>query len=750
MPGEGELKARIVLEGEKEYSSSIKEAQRNLRTLRSELKAESAELGRNASEQQKNEVRARSLQKQIAEQEKIVKACRSALDEARQKYGDNADAVAKYEQKLNTARATLANMRNGLEEVSEGFDDAGDAAGQAMVETRSFSEALGSIGQAAGAISDSIEALFTGLINTVSGAIETIWGEMVDLAAKSNGYVDLAGFWGTDPITIQKWANAVGHASANLNDLEDIVTKINGKEAAKKVAELTGVSSENYQDQFAYAMAVMDAMSRMETKQRNAAAFELFGGRQATKAMDLLNDWGTVLEYLNKYDVENGGIGMSEEQLQQMSALYDQVNGINSTWTAFKDSFLAGLAPLALDLTSNAQGFLDSFISFMDADSQEARDAAMEEMEKNLTEFFTKLGEAIAAAAQALDQAGTEMQGSENGIIRAIGTVLTSLADVLEWFSTDGNIDKVVHAFEALAAAWTAAKFVQGIANLASLAANLTLIKSGGGILAALFGLGAKGAAGAAAGAAGSAAAGAAGGAAGLTLGAMFKGLASTIIKAVPWAAGAYILGENALTAQGNDDIVDKDGNLRPEMQKDFVVKANGDVMVTNKEHSLYAEDSSGLIWPKEPEPEPEKPGLQLTPEQMAAAQAFWDDWRKNPGDFSDESWDAFESAFSGFESTFDELNKRMDEYAFDTHPDTWQEMEDIPQEIFGGMEGFNSGAASLDNASATLQGLPAGILAAVRAGVSNIVVTLDGSAVGGLVSPYVSTIIGRQMIAPV
>ena len=749
MPGEGELKARIVLEGEKEYSGAIKDAQRNLRTLRSELKAESAELGRNASEQQKNEVRARSLQKQIAEQEKIVKACRSALDDARQKYGDNADAVAKYEQRLNTARATLANMRNGLEEVSEGFDDAGDAAGQAMVETRSFSEALGSIGQAAGAISDTIEGIFTGLITTVKDAITEIWGEVTELAGRANAWSDLAGYWNTSTNEIQKWYHAVSGSFNNFEDLNNAVTRIVMGDQ-KKIAAATGVSAEAYKDQWQYAMAVMDAMAGMDYDKRVEAAGEVFGEKRATKVMDLLNDWKTITGLLDRFNAEEGGLGMTQEQTAQMSALAEQVATIEQTWAAFKDSVTAGLAPLALDLTSNAQGFLDAFISFMDADSQEERDAAMEEMEKNLTEFFTKLGEAIAAAAKALDQAGTEMQGSENGIIRAIGTVLTSLADVLEWFSTDGNIDKVVHAFEALAAAWTAAKFVQGIANLASLAANLTLIRNGGGLLAALFGLGAKGAAGAAAGAAGSAAAGAAGGAAGLTLGAMFKGLASTIIKAVPWAAGAYILGENAVTAQGNDDIVDKDGNLRPEMQKDFVVKANGDVMVTNKEHSLYAEDSSGLIWPKEPEPEPEKPGLQLTPEQMAAAQAFWDDWRKNPEDFSDESWDAFESAFAGFESTFDELNKRMDEYAFDTHPDTWQEMEDIPQEIFGGLEGFNSGAASLDNASATLQGLPAGILAAVRAGVSNIVVTLDGSAVGGLVSPYVSTIIGRQIIAPV
>lgn len=62
-----EIKQRIVLEGEKQYNAAIKEAQRNIKTLRSEMKAETAELGNNATAQQKAEVAAKSLKKQIAE-----------------------------------------------------------------------------------------------------------------------------------------------------------------------------------------------------------------------------------------------------------------------------------------------------------------------------------------------------------------------------------------------------------------------------------------------------------------------------------------------------------------------------------------------------------------------------------------------------------------------------------------------------------------------------------------------------------
>ena len=62
-----DIKQRIVLEGEKEYSAAIKEAQRNLKTLQTALKAETAELGKNATEQQKNQVKVKSLKAQNAE-----------------------------------------------------------------------------------------------------------------------------------------------------------------------------------------------------------------------------------------------------------------------------------------------------------------------------------------------------------------------------------------------------------------------------------------------------------------------------------------------------------------------------------------------------------------------------------------------------------------------------------------------------------------------------------------------------------
>ena len=110
-----EIKQRIVLEGEKQYNQAIKEAQRNLKTLKSELKAETAELGKNATEQQKAETKAKSLQKQIAEQEKVVKTLREALEAAKKEYAEIkslADDKAQFAEAKKKANEFLLRYRD--------------------------------------------------------------------------------------------------------------------------------------------------------------------------------------------------------------------------------------------------------------------------------------------------------------------------------------------------------------------------------------------------------------------------------------------------------------------------------------------------------------------------------------------------------------------------------------------------------------------------------------------------------------
>ena len=741
--------ARIELKGEKEYSAAIKEAQRNLRVLKSELKAESAELGKNASEQDKNAAKAKSLKAQIAEQEKIIETMKAALEDARQKYGENSDAVAGWEIRLNNARATLGNMRSDLENAGGGVRDmggslkeAGQDADTATVATRSLAEALKDVGTFAGGISEKIEGLFTGMVETVSAAIGSVWQEMTELAARANGWVDLAGFWNTSATNIQKWYHAVEGSHNSFDKMQSAVTKIVHGDA-QKIAELAGVSREGYEDDWEYAIAVMDSLDRIGRTQgheaRQSVMEQIFGAKKVEDVQDILNDWATIQDNLGRFDAENGGVGMSEEQITQMSTLAEKVDLINQTWSAFKDSWLAGLAPLALDLTSNVQGALDALIAFMNADptDTEAREAALEALKTNLTEFFTRLGQALSEAASALDEVGGELQKSDNSMVRTIGNVLQSLSNLLEWFSNPDNIQTVIQGFEALAAFWLVGKGAQLVSTISGLAANFAVIKG--------FGAGGAGATAAQTAATGG----------------LFSRLLSNPALKAAGGVTAFVgtLLKNALTEQGNDDILDANGNVRDEAagmgwRKD----AEGRVFNENYEDEgvvLMQLPPEAVKTPEEVEEWEDLTEGPYTREQKdEAVQDWWDAWRNADQNPTGENMAEEESAFAwmqevlgdGWGDVYDQIMQHLDE------TENAGDMEDIPQGWYGSMldsmqldQQTNQGLQkSIDGLSKT--DFEGAVRRGASEGMGNVRVYLDGYAVGNLVAPYVSEAIARDM----
>lgn len=725
MANENDIKSRIVLEGEREYRDALKAANRELKTLRSELKAETAELGANATAQQKNEVRMKSLQKQIKEQEKIVQTYKKALDEVKEKYSDNEEEVAKWEQKLNNARATLANMQNDLEGVNNTFKDMQTDAGMATVATKSVADSLKSIGDVGEFVSDSVEGIFTTMLSFVRETISDIWADIVDLAARSNGLVDLAGFWNTDVTTIQKYKGAVESVSGTLEDLNSIVTKINAGDS-KKITELTGVSAERYKDQWEYAMAVMSAMSKMDTQTRNNAAFDIFGGRQATKAFDLLNDWENLLKELDTFDVNKGGYGLTAEELQEMSALYDEVNKLESSWKSLKDMATVKLfGSLSMDITGNAQSIVDGFLAYFNAENDQEREAALKQIEDNILEMFTTAKQAILDGIALLDNIVEDLKGSDNPAAQTLGGILGGLVDALQWITED-NMRNVVTALEVLAAFWLVGKGASMAAKIASVVKDIAVIK------------GFSGGAGVAAGAAG--AAGGAGAAETAAGGGLLAWLGNKLIEL------------NPNLASGTSQVVGAAASNMAPMIWDWWSNS------TNAGRA--ARDGGDVLKGVEQDL------LEIVDTIENNAETFEQDWRSNVlmkpffeyGENSIRYWDQIFKTLQEAEEYAEQVEAELQEKEqtdYHNEPDEnwvygdeWS-MEEILQDIErrnNNKNGADSGEGITNENLSAFNALPTNMTKAVAKGVSGIKVYLDGQTVGRLVAPYVSQEIASQI----
>ena len=498
------IKQRIELEGEKQYSQAINEARRNLRTLRSELKAETAELGANATAQQKNEAKTKSLQKQIKEQEKVVQAYRDALKEVKEKYSDNADAIAQYEQKLNDARTALANMKNSLEQVGNAYRSVNEGAKSGIVENKALADSFDGIVDSAQKMGESIGNVFGGIVGTIKDSVGAVWGELMDIAARANNWTDLASYMNTSTVEIEKWDRAISAAQGDFGKFTTAATKLLYGGKTKDITDWFHISDENYTDDLKYTVAVLQQMVNMKDEMQangtwKQAISDIFGSKMPKEISWFIDNWGTIQDNLGQFDAENGGAGLGEDQLSTMNELWLQVGLLRESWKAFKDEVATTLfGQISLNVVGNLQGAVDALIAFMNADpntaeGQAARLQAIEDFKDNITAAFTALGEAIAAAGEALEQAGEAMQGSENGWVKLLGTVLDALGKAMEWIADPEHAEAVKTFFITLGGIWAGAQFASGVANIVKLANSFKTLNTNRALLNALNGNGGSG-----------------------------------------------------------------------------------------------------------------------------------------------------------------------------------------------------------------------------------------------------------------
>ena len=694
-----DIKQKIVLEGEKEYRDSIRDAQRNLKTLRSELKAETAELGKNATEQQKAEVKAKSLKKQIEEQEKIVKANRDALEEVKTKYADNADAIAKYEQKLNESRTALANMKNELSGVGDGFKTLQGNAEMATVASKSVADSIEKLSAIGDTISGSIETIFTGMLDTIKQAIGVIWGDLMDIAAKADNYIDMAEFLGADPTEVEKWDNAMKAANADMSTMVALVTKLKyNNKSEKALAKWFGISPENYTNDLEFAELLFNTITEkrdalMKNGKWDDAMEAVFGSKKVQDVYGILSDWDEIVGNLETFDAQNGGYGLGEEELKTMNELHGSIALLQTKWNAFKESVETKLfGGIAISITDSANKAMDALMKYFSADNDEEREQALEDLEKNITEAFERIKKAIEDGIKLLDELAERLKDSDDPTTKALGNILSGFVDALQWLTED-NMNHVVNALDILAGFWIVGKGATMAAKIASMVANINLIKafSAGGAAAETA------ATATATGAAGSGAAG---------IFSYLAGIAApyAIFKGFEWAAGRR--NNTPEHVRGTEEYLEANaGGDRLRGAFTSYVEAQRELQEL-LDQGLYDDERMGDLYARV---DATKKALDALAGSGELLQAY-SDWRQE-NSYGNMDW---------------------------VLPSDWWQTQ-------GGNSGNTDAMTGADarDMTGTVRALPSEI----KRSLSGMTVTMDGQTVGRLVAPYVSQQIAVAMI---
>ncbi len=723
-----DIKQRIVLEGEKECSAAIKEAKRNLGVLRSELKAETAELGKNATAQEKNAAKVKNLQKQIAEQEKVVKTYESALKEVKEKYGDNEEAIAKWEVKLNDARTALANMKNSLSDTDTGIKQTTTDMNTGVTAANSLADSFSKLGEIGASVAGSIEGIFTSIIGTISKTVQSVWAELIDVASKSDNYLDLASYFGSTATEVQKWDSAMKSANGSLDTVTSLITKLKYSGKNKEIATWFGISDENYTNDLQYFQVVMQRMVDMREEMVKAGTWDkamtdIFGNKKGFDVEGVLSDWDVILAGLDRFNADEGGYGLTEDKIKEMAEFSTQVATLKESWEKLKEMATVELfGNLALNITGNLQNIVDAFKEYFQAENDDERAAALQKVKDNIIEIFQHIKEAINEGIKMLGELATELKNSGDPTAQLLGDILGKIVDALEWFANPDNWGAVQKGFEALIGLWAGGKIASALGHMASFGSHLTTIGR-------FFGLGNTGAA---EGSAATASANPQGGAPAV------GGLMNNLVTG---ASVNFLFDQYTKITDNLESMVEGlnlDGLSDAEKRKKIDMFAFG--MTEEEYEAIQNKNATGTAGGHSFEVPEEQTHASygFTESMRAAAETFWDQLRDD-GMFSDSEWDEFEKAFENNPEQWDKINQLIDELSDGITFDQYG--EDLPADWW---TGGSSNSENEDNTGLTsaIVGLPKNVASAV----SNIKVIMDGQEVGTLVAPYVSESIARNI----
>lgn len=442
---EREIKTTLTLDGEKAYKDSLK-------SINTQLKVASSEMGAVTSSYDKNNASAKDLaakqevlNKQIELQKEkqtvlksAVDAAAKALEAAKDKakemadaYGEDseqaqkaADAVRKaegnlanYEIQANNATKTLNGYENQLEQVKEEsanvgkstedmgkkVDKAGDDAANSGGKWEKFKSVTVNAAKAAAAAVGAVTGAVTAVVKaTVDAANETAqYGDKIDKSSQKLGVS--AEFY-------QEWDAVLQHSGTSMDAMSATFKKLstasNDLTATNKTAaafeqlglSMDEVSKMSQEDLFTTVVGKLQQME--EGTERTAIATTLLG-KGAQELGPLLNtsaeDTQAMLEKVN----ELGGV-MSNDAVKASAAYQDSLQDLQTSISGAKNNLVAKFLP---SITKVMNGLTDMFTG---KGGMDKINEGISDFVSNITDALPGVMDAVMSAAQGLIAAVTD------------------------------------------------------------------------------------------------------------------------------------------------------------------------------------------------------------------------------------------------------------------------------------------------------------------------------------------------------
>lgn len=380
------IRTRFVAEGEKEYRQALKEINGGL----SVLSAESKKL----QEQYKgNEKSLEALTATNENLDRVVLSLSDKLDlqkkrlaELKQAYGESDDRTLRMAKSVTDTETALIKQQRALDENTRALENFGKGEGDATRQAKGLGDALNDIGGKFGiSLPKEMTSTLNGMLKVdaktlamvssfaaAARAIYEVEKALIRMTEESAAYADeiltQSAVTGLSTEALQEYQYAAELVDVSLDTLTSSQTKMirsmdaarrGSKEQAEAFDKL-GISVQNADGTLRDAQEVfgdvIDALGAISNEtERDAIAMTIFG-RSARDLNPLIKAGSDGLRELAQ-EAHNVGYVMSEEALDALGAVDDQLQRMNRSGEALKNQIAVGMAPAVENLKKKGTDF---------------------------------------------------------------------------------------------------------------------------------------------------------------------------------------------------------------------------------------------------------------------------------------------------------------------------------------------------------------------------------------------------------
>ena len=678
----GGVNVKMGVTGVAQFKQSINQAKQNMKTLDAQLALTEKQYKATGDAETYMQQKTEQLQSKLAEQKSVAANAEKALQDMTDRGVDKSSKA--FQDMLRTliqVKGDMLDTENALNGVAESSDEAGDNVSEMNQQLKRVGDGIGWQN-----VTKGLSDISTG----ISGIITKAWKMGEALVKSTLG----AGAWADEikttaaqyEITPEQLQRMRKTASLIDTDADTIL------EAQDKLKK----NREGRSEEFMGAMGALGidpaGKDDLSLFWEAGTAIEQLGKEedQVTYAQRLFGrSWRELLPLFQagreEYDktMQSWSI-VEDEQLDSLGKMDDAYQKMTSEWETFKMEMLSAFSGPLTQGMETITGLFKELNKYLDTPQGK--------------EMLAQIGETISGLIGDLTNIDPE------DVINNLKGIIDGIVGSLKWM--DEHKNDVKTALEVIAGGFALIKVAELATNIGKIVSGFQTLWAGhNNPLPSLPGQPTT---------TPTTPQGGDGG-----TGSVWGAIGSFVVKKVlPVLAGAGLVVADSLNNHGNDDLIDKNGNLT-ELGKELG----------------YSLDESGELTNKT------NPVSKYTDAQMAKIQELWDIYRTT-GFGSKKEFDDFRDSMAMGTEEMDELMKTL--YTFIQQTPEWRDVNDLPAELFeNGSAKVEDAGKEMTDAAKDMSELPKKTAAAVSDALKGAAVVINGEAltavVGELMARYVT-----------